>query len=109
MMDTLKFPLVFNTGGLATLPENSREYFSQLISNIAQVRYGDLPLRPDVGVPDPTFETTGLMTPLISAIVSTIPEITVTTIVETDSLTDKTLPLGMRNVLIDFEVTNAIS
>lgn len=106
-MNTFKFPLVFNVNGIATLEEGSREYYSQLITNIARVEFGELPLRPDIGVPDTTFVTTGTFTPIVSAVARHIPEIAVTSITQEDST--ETSTLGTSTLTINFEVVNAVA
>ena len=106
-MDTLKFPLVFNTGGMAVHIEGTRDYYSQLIANISLVEFGELPLRPDIGVPDVTFRTTGTFTPIVSAVTRFIPEIMVTSVSQDDSTDASTL--GTSTLTIDFEVINAVS
>lgn len=106
-MDTLVFPLIFNSNGLATIQDGTRDYYAQLLSNIATVQYGELPLRPDVGVPDVSFTITGSFVPLVSAAVRTLPEIVITSISEEAGVRGDTL--GTTNIAIDFEVINAVT
>lgn len=107
LVDTFKFPLIFNTRGIAVHEEGSREYYSQLLSNLAVIEFGELPLRPDVGVPDITFSSTGSFIPIVSAAAQHIPEILITNVSQTPTLSGETL--GTTTLSVDFEVINAVS
>ena len=106
-MDILKFPIVFNSTGIATHPEGSRDFYSQLISNLSLVKFGDLPLRQDVGVPYEDFRIESDVTSLAVTIAQNIPEIRLTSVQQRNSrATDS---LGTSALIIDFEVVNAVS
>jgi hypothetical protein len=87
---------------MATYAEGSREYYSQFISNIANIQFGELPLRPDVGVPDMTFQVTGTLSPIVSAISKHIPEIAVISVSQEELTTAGTL--GTEVIAVQFEV-----
>lgn len=101
-MDTFRFPLTFNVAGIATQQEGTRAYYSQLIGNLAFVKRGDLPLRPDIGVEDTAFLDSHDVTALVVAIAQNVPEIAVTSIRSSSGI--KGLEIGKQQVVIDFEV-----
>jgi hypothetical protein len=101
-MDTFRFPLTFNVAGIATQQEGTRAYYSQLIGNLAFVKRGDLPLRPDIGVEDITYTNKHDVTALVIAIAQNVPEIKVTSIIASSG--SRGTSLGKEQVIIDFEV-----
>jgi len=106
-VDILKFPIVFNSTGLATHPEGSRDYYSQLILNLSLTKFGDLPLRQDVGVPYEDFKIESDVTSLAVTIAQNIPEIRLTRVQQQNSRAAESL--GTSALIIDFEVINAVS
>lgn len=101
-MDTFKFPLTFNVAGIATQQEGTRAYYSQLIGNLAFVKRGDFPLRPDIGVEDIAYSNKHDVTALVVAIAQNIPEIRVTSISTSSGV--RGTAIGKEQVIIDFEV-----
>lgn len=101
-MDTLKFPLTFNVAGIATHEENTRAYYSQLIGNLAFVKRGDYPLRPDIGVEDVAYTNKHDVTALVVAIAQNIPEIRITSINASSGI--RGAAIGKEQIIIDFEV-----
>jgi hypothetical protein len=101
-MDTFTFPLTFNVAGIATHQEGTRAYYSQLIGNLAFVKTGDFPLRPDIGVEDISYTNQNDVTALVVAIAQNIPEIRITSIGSTSGAAGALL--GTEQVIIDFEV-----
>jgi|TARA_Y100001949_G_scaffold113239_1_gene95989 hypothetical protein len=54
-MDTIKFPIQFDSSGLAKLREKSSDYYKQLLTLAILTEPGRLPLTPDFGINDPTY------------------------------------------------------
>jgi hypothetical protein len=54
-MDTIKFPIQFDSSGLAKLREKSNDYYKQLLTLAILTEPGRLPLTPAFGINDPTF------------------------------------------------------
>jgi hypothetical protein len=55
-MDTIAFPIRFDSSGLQKHAHNSDEYFRQLLSFTALTEPGTHPLKPEFGVFDPSFQ-----------------------------------------------------
>jgi hypothetical protein len=101
-MDTFRFPLTFNVAGIATQREGTREYYSQLIGNLAFVKTGDLPLRPDIGVEDIAYTSKADVTALVIAIAQNIPEIKITSVGTSTGIRGSSI--GKEQIILDFEV-----
>lgn len=101
-MDTFRFPLTFNVAGIATHQDETRAYYSQLIGNLAFVKRGDLPLRPDIGVEDIAYTNKYDISALVISIAQNIPEIKVTSIGTSSSM--RGISIGTQQVIVDFEV-----
>lgn len=54
-MDTIKFPIQFDSNGLAKLKEHTNDYYKQLLTLAIVTEPGRHPLTPDFGINDPTF------------------------------------------------------
>lgn len=54
-MDTFKFPIRFRSGGVEKITDLTDEYFAHLIALSIQILPTELPLNPQYGVEDPTF------------------------------------------------------
>jgi hypothetical protein len=57
-MDTLRFPIQFQNGGVKKVTESTDEYFAQILALSIQILPGELPLTPTYGIEDPTFQAT---------------------------------------------------
>lgn len=55
-MDTFKFPMRFLNGQVEKFVDGSNDYYAHLLAMSMQILPGELPLNPDFGVEDPTFE-----------------------------------------------------
>jgi hypothetical protein len=55
-MDTLAFPIRFDSTGLKKHTHHSDDYFRQLLSFTALTEPGTHPLKPEFGVFDPSFQ-----------------------------------------------------
>jgi hypothetical protein len=99
-MDTLRFPLRFETNGeVSKLSEGTDEYFAQILALTAQIQPGELPLSPTFGVNDPVFNDNARRQLAFSA-ASQVPEVFVhgvdTEISETGKV-DIKIRFGVRN------------
>lgn len=56
-MDIIAFPLSFDSTGFKKLEENSDDYYRQLLTLTLLTEPGSLPLTPEFGVNDPSFDT----------------------------------------------------
>ena len=54
-MDTIKFPVSFDSTGFKKLEAGTYEYYRQLLTIALLTEPGDNPLTPDFGVADPAF------------------------------------------------------
>jgi len=55
-MDTIKFPIEYNSTGMVKLIQGSPEYYKQLLSFAALTEPGTHPLTPRFGVFDPSYQ-----------------------------------------------------
>ena len=56
-MDTIKFPIQFDSTGLAKLSEGGSDYYKQLLTLAILTEPGRHPLTPSFGINDPVFTT----------------------------------------------------
>lgn len=56
-MDAMKFPISFEGGRIARHDEDSSDYFKQLLTISTLTEPTSLPITPDFGIWDPTFNT----------------------------------------------------
>lgn len=56
-MDTIKFPIKFDTSGFQKLIEGTNDYYSQLLTICLLTEPQSHPFTPRFGVNDPTFTT----------------------------------------------------
>jgi len=56
-MDAMKFPIEFDEGGVTRLTDGTPDYYKQLLALGAITEPHSLPITPDFGVWDPTFNT----------------------------------------------------
>ena len=56
-MDTIKLPIEYDNSGFKKLTDGTDEYYKQLLSITARTEPGVLPITPQFGVFDPTFNT----------------------------------------------------
>lgn len=56
-MDTIAFPVTFDSTGFKKLTEGSDDYYRQLLTLTMLTEPGSLPLTPEFGVNDPSFDT----------------------------------------------------
>jgi hypothetical protein len=56
-MDAIKFPISFEGGRIARVEEGTTEYYKQLLSISTLTEPTSLPITPDFGIWDPTFNT----------------------------------------------------
>ena len=56
-MNTIKFPIKFDTSGVQKLPEGSYDFYSQLLTVALLTEPQSHPFTPRFGVSDPTFTT----------------------------------------------------
>ena len=54
-MDTIKFPIQFDSTGLTKLQEGSSDYYKQLLTLAILTEPGVHPLTPNFGINDPVF------------------------------------------------------
>lgn len=54
-MDTIKFPVSFDSTGFKKLEEGTYDYYKQLLTISLLTEPGDNPLTPEFGVADPSF------------------------------------------------------
>jgi hypothetical protein len=76
-MDTLAFPIRFDSTGLKKYAHHSDDYFRQLLSFTALTEPGTHPLKPEFGVFDPSFQNVNRGAFILQAS-RYIPEIAVT-------------------------------
>jgi hypothetical protein len=76
-MDTIAFPIRFDSTGLQKHAHHSDEYFRQLLSFTALTEPGTHPLKPEFGVFDPSFRNTNRGAFILQAS-RYIPEIAIT-------------------------------
>lgn len=82
-MDTLKFPLEFDSSGsLAKLREGTDEYIKQLISVCLITEPYVLRLTPEFGLADPTFSTVSPDQMMLAA-AKFIPEVSIVSVTPT--------------------------
>lgn len=55
-MDTFKFPVRFRGGAVEKLREFTDDYYAHLLALSIQIQPRELPLNPQYGVEDPTFD-----------------------------------------------------
>lgn len=55
-MDTFKFPIRFRNREIEKIVDNTDDYYAHLLALSMQVIPGELPLNPDFGIEDPTFD-----------------------------------------------------
>lgn len=55
-MDTFKFPIRFRSGEVEKIAEFTDEYYGHLVALSLQILPTELPLNPQFGVEDPTFD-----------------------------------------------------
>lgn len=55
-MDTFKFPMRFLNGQVEKFVDGTDDFYAHLLAISMQVLPGELPLNPDFGVEDPTFD-----------------------------------------------------
>lgn len=77
-MDTFKFPIRFRGGGVEKIQEGTDDYYAHLLALSLQIIPGELPLNPQYGVEDPTFDES-LVRDLAFTAGAFIPEIIVDT------------------------------
>jgi hypothetical protein len=56
-MDTIKLPIEYDNSGFKKLTDGTDEYYKQLLSITARTEPEVLPITPQFGVFDPTFNT----------------------------------------------------
>jgi hypothetical protein len=56
-MDTIKFPIKFDTSGVQKLPDGTYDFYSQLLTVALLTEPQSHPFTPRFGVSDPTFTT----------------------------------------------------
>jgi hypothetical protein len=56
-MDTIKLPIEYDNSGFKKLADGTDEYYKQLLSITARTEPEVLPITPQFGVFDPTFNT----------------------------------------------------
>ena len=98
-MDTFKFPIRFRQGEIEKWREGTDEYYSHLLALSLQIMPGELPINPQFGVEDPTFNES-LTRDLAFTAGAFIPEI----IVSTASIAPG--PDGQLRINIDFAQRN---
>jgi hypothetical protein len=98
-MDTFKFPIRFRQGEVEKWQEDTDEYYSHLLALSLQIMPGELPINPQFGIEDPTFNES-LTRDLAFTAGAFIPEI----IVSTASIT--TDSAGQTKINIDFSRRN---
>jgi len=55
-VDTFKFPIRFRNREIEKIVDNTDDYYAHLLALSMQVIPGELPLNPDFGIEDPTFD-----------------------------------------------------
>jgi len=75
-MDTMKVPIRFRNGGVEKFADQTDEFFAHLLALSVQIIPNELPLSPQFGVEDPTFNDT-LTRDLAFTAGAFIPEITI--------------------------------
>jgi hypothetical protein len=97
-MDSIAFPVSFDSTGFKKLEEGSDDYYRQLLTLILLTEPDSLPLTPEFGVNDPSFDSIDRGLFILQA-AEFVPEVTVTDIqIELDEVT------GGSNVVFSFEV-----
>jgi len=56
-MDAMEFPVKFTKAGISRLPDGTPDYYRQLLALSAITEPHSLPITPDFGIWDPTFNT----------------------------------------------------
>jgi hypothetical protein len=78
-MDSMRIPFRFRGGEIEKVVEGTDEYYAQLLALTAQIAPGELPLTPEYGVNDPTFNEEAKRQ-LAFIVGSLVPEIVLTNV-----------------------------
>lgn len=83
-MDTIKFPLKFDSSGLVKLPEGSSDYYTQLLTIALLTEPQTLAFTPKFGVYDPAFSNIDKSLFILNA-ARFVPEVEITSIESSES------------------------
>lgn len=84
----MRIPLRFRNGEAEKLEDGSDDYFAQLLALTTQILPGELPLNPNYGVDDPTFDERARRQ-LAFLVGAFIPEITLERVAVVDSVSGR--------------------
>ena len=84
----MRIPLRFRNGEAEKLEDGSDDYFAQLLALTTQILPGELPLNPNYGVDDPTFDETARRQ-LAFLVGAFIPEITLERVAVLDTVSGR--------------------
>jgi hypothetical protein len=79
-MDSLEFPLKFDTTGIAKLTDGTYDYYKQMLTISLLTEPGENPITPDFGVLDPSFMPVEPADFILNA-AKYVPEVEITSIV----------------------------
>jgi len=96
-VDTFSVPFRFSNGLAAKHAEGSDEYYIHIMTMVLLTEPGQLPLNPEFGTQDPTFEYINRAS-LIELAAKYVPEINVTKI--TPLITDD----GEEDILVEYDL-----
>jgi hypothetical protein len=103
-MPTIKNPFSIGAFGyVGVVDETSADYYDQAIELSIKIAPGELPLDPNFGTQDPTFNV-GEPVGLRATLTNFWPEISVNSITSGRPLKDGSKPIN-----VDYEVENAVS
>lgn len=100
-MPCIKFPIEFDSSGLAKLDEGTVGYYSQLLSVCMLTEPGTHPMSPQFGSYDPSFSVIDKSIFVLNAS-QFVPEVTITNI----DISNKDQSSGASRVSVSFEITN---
>lgn len=97
----IKFPIEFDSSGLAKLDDRTTEYYSQLLSICMLTEPGTHPMSPQFGSYDPSFSVIDKGIFVLNAS-QFVPEVTITNI----DISTKDPTSGASRVSVSFDITN---
>jgi hypothetical protein len=77
-MDTIRLPFAFRGGSFVTIPEDTDEYYANLIYCLTLTEAGEVVMRPNVGRGDIIFDSRQIQT-LAYSVAEFIPEVNLDT------------------------------
>lgn len=96
-MDTFSVPFRFSNGLAAKHAEGSDEYYIHIMTMVLLTEPGGMPLDPEFGTQDPTFEQVDRAS-LVELASKYVPELSITNI--TTLITDE----GQEDILVEYDL-----